>query len=258
MNMASKVTVAALVIAAMLLVTAPAFAQIGLGAYGLGAGLGCGSCSPCGGVAVGAPQDCIAQVYCNVPVTTNIPVTVPATVPQTVPITVPCADVCPVTIPRAVVVPQTVPVPVIKPAVTATTIPVTVPVQSCVPVTNMVPQSYTVPLGGSCAPAASTCGPCGAGVGLGYGGLGAGYGLGYGLGGYGFGTGYGINNFGINGAFSNFAGFNRAGLGVNNLGMARAGMNMGIPTMGSMPSMASSMARMPAAAKISMANSPVA
>ncbi len=52
-------------------------------------------------VAYGPPQDCIAQIYCNIPVTTEVPVTVPATSAVTIPVTVPVADVCPVTIPRA-------------------------------------------------------------------------------------------------------------------------------------------------------------
>jgi len=171
MKMVSKISAAAIVLLMVALLSAPAFAQIGagIGAYGAG---GCGSCG--GAVAYGAPQDCIAQISCNIPVTTQVPTVTTTTVPQQVPIVVPVTQSCPVQVPRVVVVPETVQVPYVTCAQSSTTVPVTVPVQTSVPVTNLVPQCYTVPLGcaGGEAVAApssiSSCSPC-AGMGTGIG-----------------------------------------------------------------------------------------
>ena len=155
-----KISIAAIVLLNLAIVPAAAQFGCGLGGCGLGAGFGGyglgGACSPCGGVSVGEPQNCIAQISCNVPVTTNVPVMSCTTVPQQVPITVPVTDICPVTVPKVCVVPQTIGVPVVKPALSSTTVPVTVPVQTCVPVTNMVPQCYTVPMSGM----GGACGTC--------------------------------------------------------------------------------------------------
>jgi hypothetical protein len=158
MKMVNKISIAAIALLSLALIVAPAFAQIGAGFGGLGYGAGLGgACSPCGGaVAVGAPQDCIAQISCNVPVTTQVPVMSCTQVPQEVPIVVPVQSCTQVQVPRVVVVPETVNVPVMTCAQSTTTVPVTVPVQSSVPVTNMVPQCYTVPLGG----AGAACGTC--------------------------------------------------------------------------------------------------
>lgn len=137
MKTAYKILTAVIVLLSMALLALPAAAQFGPG---------CGV--PCGGpVAYGPPQDCVATISCNIPVTTQVPVMTTTVVPQTVPVTVPVQDVCPVTVPRVVVVPQTVPVPIVRPALSSVTVPVTVPVQSSVPVTSIIPQVYTVPLG---------------------------------------------------------------------------------------------------------------
>lgn len=179
-----KISIAAIALLSLALIAAPAFAQLGCGAggCGLGAGLGYGglgdglgygglgaglggACGPCGGaVSYGAPQDCIAQVSCNVPVTTQVPTMTTTCVPQEVPVLVPVQSSMPVTVPRVVVVPETCEVPYMTATISSTTVPVTVPVQTSVPVTSMVPQCYTVPLGcGSAAPScASPCAsPCG-------------------------------------------------------------------------------------------------
>jgi hypothetical protein len=172
MKMVNKISIAAIALLSLALIAAPAFAQIGcglggcgIGGYGglgyggfgglgyggygglgYGAGLG-GACSPCGGaVAVGAPQDCIAQISCNVPVTTQVPVMTCTQVPQEVPIVVPVQSCTQVTVPRVVCVPETVNVPYMTCAPSTTTVPVTVPVQSSVPVTSLVPQCYTTPV----------------------------------------------------------------------------------------------------------------
>ena len=164
MKMVYKISVAAIVLLG--LIAAPAFAQFGcgLGGCGIGAGLGFGglggACGPCGGaVSYGAPQNCIAQISCQVPVTTQVPVMSCTQVPQEVPIVVPVQSCTQVTVPRVVTVPETVNVPYMTCAQSTTTVPVTVPVQSSVPVTTMVPQCYTVPMG--CGAAAPSCGaPC--------------------------------------------------------------------------------------------------
>jgi len=190
MKMAYKISVAVIVLLSMALLALPAAAQFG---PGFGA---CGA--PCGGpVAYGPPQDCIATIACNIPVTTQVPIMTTTVVPQTVPVTVPVQSVCPVTVPRVVVVPETVPVPVVTPALSSITVPVTVPVPSSVPVTSLVPQCYTVPLG--CAGGAPMAPnmpyggiPKGANLGLGSN-LGLGKGLGSNLGmGKGLGAGMGI------------------------------------------------------------------
>ncbi len=88
MKMVYKISIAAIVLLSLALIAAPALAQYG---YGLGAGPGYGGLDgACGGaVTYGAPQDCIAQVSCNVPVTTEVPVMTCTQVPQEVPIVVP-------------------------------------------------------------------------------------------------------------------------------------------------------------------------
>ena len=166
MKMVYKISAAAIVLLMVALLSAPAFAQIGagLGAYGAGA------CSPCGdAVSYGAPQDCVAQISCNIPVTTQVPTMTTTCVPQEVPIVVPVTQSCPVQVPRVVVVPETVQVPYVTCAQSSTTVPVTVPVQTSVPVTNLVPQCYTVPLGcaGGEAIAPTCASSCAGGIGAG-------------------------------------------------------------------------------------------
>jgi hypothetical protein len=150
MKMAYKISAAVIVLLSMALLALPAAAQFGCGLGGCGA-----PCGGCGPVAYGPPQDCVATISCNIPVTTQVPVMTATVVPQQVPVTVPVCDVCPVTVPRVVVVPQTIPVPVVKPACSAITVPVSVPVCSSVPVTSCIPQCYTVPLGCGGAPMAN-------------------------------------------------------------------------------------------------------
>jgi hypothetical protein len=168
--MVNKISIAAIALLSLALIAAPAFAFIGGGFGGLGAGAGFGglgfgaglggACSPCGGaVTYGAPQDCVAQISCNVPVTRQVPVMTCTQVAQEVPITVPVQSCTQVQVPRVVVVPETVNVPYMTCAQSSTTVPVTVPVQSSVPVTTMVPQCYTVPMGCGAA-AAPACGTC--------------------------------------------------------------------------------------------------
>lgn len=146
MRMVYKIFAVAIVLLSAALLATPAYALLGagLGGYGIGAGLGAGAC---GNVAYGAPQDCIAQISCNIPVTTQVPTITTTCVPREVPITVPVQTSVPVQVPRVVVVPETVQVPTVTCAQSTTTVPVTVPVQTSVPVTSMVPQCYTVPLG---------------------------------------------------------------------------------------------------------------
>lgn len=148
MKMVYKISIAAIALLSLALITAPAFAQ-----YGAGLGAGYGACG--GAVAYGAPQDCVAQVYCNIPVTTEVPYMTCTQVAQEVPITVPVQSCTSVEVPRAVIVPETVTVPYMTCAPSTTTVPVTVPVQSSYPVTSLVPQCYTMPVG--CG-AASACG----------------------------------------------------------------------------------------------------
>lgn len=138
MKMAYRISTAVIVLLTLALIAPAAAAQFGYGP------------AACGGpVTYGAPQNCVATVSCNIPVTTQVPVMTTTTVPQTVPICVPVQDVTTVTVPKVVVVPETVPVPYVRPTMSTTTVPVCVPVQSSVPVTTMVPQCYTVPLGGA-------------------------------------------------------------------------------------------------------------
>jgi len=177
MKIAYKISAAVIVLLSLALLALPAAAQFGPG---------CGA--PCGGpVAYGQPQDCVATISCNIPVTTQVPVMTTTVVPQTVPVTVPVQDVCPVTVPRVIVVPQTIPVPIVRPACSAITVPVTVPVCSSVPVTSCIPQVYTVPLGCGGAPMAPNAPyggiPKGANMGMGSNlGLGKGMGTNMGMG----------------------------------------------------------------------------
>jgi hypothetical protein len=166
-----KISTAVIVLLSIALLALPAAAQFG---YGLGCGYGGCGYGGCGPVSYGAPQNCVATISCNIPVTTQVPVITTTCVPQQVPITVPVQDVTTCVVPRVVVVPQTVPVPIVRPACSAITVPVTVPVQSSVPVTSCIPQVYTVPLG--CGGA----GPIGA-PGAGLGGLAKGIGTNVGL-----------------------------------------------------------------------------
>lgn len=160
MRMTYKIAIVAIVLLSAALMATPAFAQFGcgMGACGIGAGYGAGigaglGAGACGAVTYGAPQDCVAQVSCNIPVTTQVPTITTTCVQQEVPITVPVQTSVPVQVPRVVVVPETVNVPTMTCAQSTTTVPVTVPVQTSVPVTSMVPQCYTVPLGSSCGAA---------------------------------------------------------------------------------------------------------
>lgn len=166
--MMKKLFIVALVTLAALVVAGPAMAQ-GYGMGNIGGAYG-GS-----GASVGAPQDCMATVSCNIPVTQMVPyqtsttamqtVNYPVTVPQQSAVTVP-REVCvpeqvSVTVPRTVVVPEQVSVTVPKTSVVAEQVPVTtystacaqaqVPVQvpavAYQPVTSMVPKTQTFCLG---------------------------------------------------------------------------------------------------------------
>lgn len=148
MKMVYKLSIAAIVLLTVVLFALPAAAQFGCGPGGPGLGMPGSFGSPYGGAAVaGPPQDCIAQVSCNVPVVTEVPTLTATVVPQQVPVVTATIQQAPVTVPRVVVVPETVPVPYLQPVVSSTTVPVTVPVPTSVPVVSNVPQVFTVPLG---------------------------------------------------------------------------------------------------------------
>lgn len=148
--MKGKILAAALTAMMLLVFAVPAFAQCGAcGGFGYGAGIGA-----CGAAAYGPPQDCVATVSCNVPVTQNVPYITSTTVsqPVQVPVTVPVQSS--VTIPTAVIVPQEVPITTYATSCVTQDVPVQVPVTAYQPMTSYVPQTYTVPLG-SC-PASGT------------------------------------------------------------------------------------------------------
>jgi hypothetical protein len=141
--MNGKILLATLAAVVLLAFAAPAMAQ----------------CGACGGVAYGAPQDCVATISCNVPVTQQVPYITTTCVPQEIQVPV-CTPVqSSITVPRQIMVPQqiTVMVPQCVPeevpitTYTTTCVPqeiqVPVPVTAYQPVTTMVPQCYTVPMG---------------------------------------------------------------------------------------------------------------
>jgi hypothetical protein len=154
--MNGKILLAAMAAIVLLMAATPAMAQLGA----------------CGGVAYGPPQDCMATVSCNVPVTQMVPVptcntvmqpvqvpvqvpvqssiTVPrqVCVPEQVPIMVPQVVMVPssVTVPRAVTVPEQVPITTFETTCVTQQVPVQVPGTAYQPVTSMVPQVYSMPL----------------------------------------------------------------------------------------------------------------
>ncbi len=132
--MNGKILLATLVVAGLIMFATPAMAQ-------------CGGCGGCGGAVYGVPQDCVATVSCNIPVTQNVPYVTCTTVPQPVqvPVTVPVQSS--VTVPTAVIVPQQVPVTTYATSCVTQSVPVQVPVTAYQPVTSYVPQVYTIPLG---------------------------------------------------------------------------------------------------------------
>lgn len=145
-NMNSKLAFA-LIATAALLIVAPvaANAQCGIGGCGMGAGCG---------VAYGAPQDCVAQVSCNIPATQMVPYMTSTTAMQPVsyPVAVPQTSF--VTVPKAVVVPEQVPVETCSIGCAQTAVPVQVPQVAYQPVTSYIPQCYTMPVGGAACPPA--------------------------------------------------------------------------------------------------------
>ena len=128
--MNGKILLAALVVVSLLAYATPALAQ----------------CGACGAVSYGAPQNCVATVSCNVPVTQMVPymtsntVMQPVSVPQVVPVQ------SSVTVPTAVIVPQQVPVTTYATTCVQSAVPVQVPSTAYAPVTSYVPQVYTMPL----------------------------------------------------------------------------------------------------------------
>jgi hypothetical protein len=146
--MNGKIWLATLAAVVLLAFAAPAMAQ----------------CGACGGVAYGAPQDCVATISCNIPVTQQVPYVTTTCVPQQIQVPVQVPVQSSITVPTQVMVPQqiTVMVPQCVPQeVPITTyqttcvpqeIQVPVPVTAYQPVTTYVPQCYTVPMGGANAP----------------------------------------------------------------------------------------------------------
>lgn len=146
MRTTRKWLIATLFAMAALVFVLPAYAFAGAGA-----GMGAAQSGP--------PQDCVATVSCNIPVTQMVPYQAAATAMQTVqyPVNVPVQTT--VTVPKTVVVPQQVPVTVSKTVCAQKQVPVQVPVTAYQPVTTKVPQVFTIPLGGQ------ACGSGGMGAG---------------------------------------------------------------------------------------------
>ena len=188
--MIQKIVLAAIVAMAAILCAAPALAELG---YGLG-DMGCSTCgaggygmaNTCGGdVAYGAPQDCMATVSCNIPVTQQVPymtstcemqtVSTPILVPQqstvTVPKTVTVPEQVTITVPKEVCVEEQVPVTTYCMSSQETQVPVQVPTVAYQPVTTMMPQTKTfclgdnMPAGGTCGTGATGAATAGAGYG---------------------------------------------------------------------------------------------
>lgn len=174
--MMKKILIAAIVAVTAAMIAAPALAQgygmgAGMGSYGAGAGA-CGC-----GVSYGAPQDCVATVSCNIPVTQMVPYQTTTTEMQTVNYPVCVPQQSSVTVPKMVCVPEEVPVTTYTTACAQTQVPVEVPTTAYQPCTTMMPQTKTMCLSGadmtSMMGSSGSCSPC-AGMGAGTSGYSAG------------------------------------------------------------------------------------